>query len=526
MRRRKSNKPVRIHLSRILNQWARRMGIYILAGRGSGKSRLCGRVLAWQDFRFGIPQVIIDPLGGTIDNFLDRVFRFLQYVPPEEHGKYWRRIRYIDMSGKSGDITPFPLYYKLGNERSLREVAERYLQVILKSNPSLLNAQVQGWPPLHKIGVFCGMALAGLELQITSAEDLLRHPEQYLSRLTSAQDRYPELAPVIAFFSDEYIPMRGGDRARLTNPFLDKIFPFSLDPYLKAMFGSNTPGIDWWEVEEQRQTVLLDFRDELDPELRRFKLNWTTSNILEHTKLRGRSPRPLAVLIDEIPALTQKVFSGENPIALELDEFINQYMRAHNVWFSCVHQELNQLDEQLRNTLLSLGTYIIGGTSSMDSARILADALFLRDPMRVKHVRRVWASSQINRQTHHFVIDEEPQFMPLIEQRELFAQRIKKLGLMEFLLRPALGEGSIGAAVYSLSIRHIDRHPITGEVAFPDQHILARLRCLLGAKSGKPLASLLPAQETDHALQEPRIAGELPAPDVDDLPINRRELLS
>jgi hypothetical protein len=72
--------------------------------------------------------------------------------------------------------------------------------------------------------------------------------------------------------------------------------------------------------------------------------------------------------------------SGDNPIAAELDEFINQHMRGHNIWLTCVHQELHQIDEQLRNTLLSLGTYIIGGTSSMDSARILADALFFRDP--------------------------------------------------------------------------------------------------------------------------------------------------
>jgi hypothetical protein len=291
----------------------------------------------------------------------------------------------------------------------------------------LLNAQVQGWPPLHKIGVYTGMALASLELQITSAEDLLRHPEQYLSRLTYAQDRYPELAPVIAFFRDEYIPMREADRAHLTNPFMDKIFLFTLDEHLKAMSGSNTPGINWNHVEQKRQTVLLDFRFEQDPEMHRFKLNWTFSNLFEHIKLRGRRPRPLAVLIDEIPAFTQKVFSGANPLAQELDTFINQYMRAHNIWLTCIHQELNQLDEQLRNTLLSLGTYIIGGTSSMDSARVLADALFLRDPMWVKHYRRVWASSQQprTRETLHFVIDEEPEFMPLIEQWELFAQRIK-----------------------------------------------------------------------------------------------------
>jgi hypothetical protein len=139
-----TSKKTWLYTARMLPPSARMMGLYILGSRGSGKSRLSGRVLAFHDFRAGVPQVIIDPLGGTIDNFLDKVFRFLQHVRPEHHCAYWQRIRYIDMSGKEGTITPWPLYYRLGTERSLREVAERYLQVILKSNPSLLNAQVLG----------------------------------------------------------------------------------------------------------------------------------------------------------------------------------------------------------------------------------------------------------------------------------------------------------------------------------------------------------------------------------------------
>jgi hypothetical protein len=513
---------------------ARAMGIYILGSRGSGKSRLSGRVIAWQDYRAEIPLVIIDPLGGTIDNFLDKLFRFLQYVHPTKHSKYWSRVRYVDMSGKGKDgvITPWPLYYKLGNERSLREVAERYLQVILKSNPSLLNAQVQGWPPLHHIGVQTGMILSALGFQITEAPGLLRNPAQWLDRFNEAEKRYPEVAPAVAFFRDEYISMREADRRRLSNPFMDKIFPFTLDPHLKAMFGSNTPGIDWQEVERERLTVLIDFRHEQDQEMRRFKLLWVFSSLYEHIKFRGRSPRPLAVLIDEVSALTQKLMNGENPLAAELDEFINQYMRGHNVWLSCVHQELHQIDEQFRHTLLSLGTYIIGGTSSMDSARLLADALFFRNPSRVKHWRKVWMSGgSINgRSLPPYVVDVEPEFMPLEEQKELFAQQVKKLGLFQFLLRPALSEGSIGSEVLPLRIHNVDRDPITGQLAFPDQQVLARIRSILATRSGKPLAALLSEQEArgKQALQDPGTNKVLPAPHSEGkpLPINRRELLS
>src|SRR5919106_916029 len=153
--------PIPVTLPRqTISRSSRTMGIYLLAGRGTGKSRLLGRKIALEDFLAGIPQCVIDPVGATIDNFLDTVIWFLQRLPSSQHPFILQRIRYVDMSGKGGVIVPFPLYYKLGSERSLLDIAERYLQVIIKSNPDLFHAQVFGWPPLHRLGVYCGMALA------------------------------------------------------------------------------------------------------------------------------------------------------------------------------------------------------------------------------------------------------------------------------------------------------------------------------------------------------------------------------
>jgi hypothetical protein len=171
----------------------------------------------------------------------------------------------------------------------------------------------------------------------------------------------------------------------------------------------------------------------------------------------------------------------------------------------------------------------------MDSARLLGDALFLRDPNRVKHWRKVWMSggSLHGQPLPPYVVDLEPEFMPLEEQKELFAQRVKRLGLFQFLLRPALSEGSIGSAILPLNIHNIDRDPITGQAAFPDQQVLARIRGILAARSGKPMAALLSEQEArlmQRAIQDPRKSRALPAPDSEserkDLPSNRRELLS
>jgi hypothetical protein len=178
-------------------------------------------------------------------------------------------------------------------------------------------------------------------------------------------------------------------------------------------------------------------------------------------------------------------------------------MRQHTIWFTAAHQELYQIDEQLRNTLLSLGTYILGGTSSMQSARDLADALFFRDPWKVKDWQPVWGKP--HQWSSLEIIDFQPVFMPLEEQTELFAQQIKKLGRFQFLLRPAVAEGHIGSAVLPLSIRDLDRDKATGEYQFPEAHLLQRLHAALAKHAGIPITRLLQEQENrlPQALPEP-----------------------
>jgi hypothetical protein len=126
-----------------------------------------------------IPQIVIDATGiGTIDNFLDKLITRLQYVPKSQDKRILRRIKYVNIAS-SDYIVPFPLLYHTGTERSLLHIAERYLNVIRLSYPQLLEAQVQGFPPLHLIGVHTHIVLAALGLPITHAENLLRHPEEW-----------------------------------------------------------------------------------------------------------------------------------------------------------------------------------------------------------------------------------------------------------------------------------------------------------------------------------------------------------
>jgi hypothetical protein len=301
---------------RVLSRSARSMGIYVLAGRGTGKSRLLGRKIAPQDFFAGFPQVVFDPIGATIDNFLDKVMWFLHDYPELDPGPILERIVYVDMSGKDGVVMPFPLYYRLGTERSLLEIAERYLQTIINSNPDLFHAQVLGWPPLHRIGDYSGIVLAALGYQITEAEDLLENPEQWeaAGRFAQAEQVSPEAKRAVSYFRNTYIPMREADRARLTTPFLDKIFTFSLDDTFRAMFGAKEPGIKWDAVGKKKQTILLDFRREQDEEMRRFKMLWAFDYLYSWIKTRGRQDdTPFGVIIDEFAHMTKPVQAARIP---------------------------------------------------------------------------------------------------------------------------------------------------------------------------------------------------------------------
>jgi hypothetical protein len=260
-------------LARINWESARYNGCYILGTKSTGKSTLAADI-AFFDFLNGVPQIVIDPLDvGTIDGFLWRVWRFLRNVPRSQHSQFWERITYINVAS-ADRVVPFPLLYKMKAERSLLGIANRYLNVILLTSPWLMHAQVLGWPPLFYIGSQTAIVLAALDYPLTLALDLLRHPEVWLraGRFAQAVKKYPEAAPAVDFFINEYIPAGQANRRRFLNPYFDKVFVFNVDNNLRTMFGALKPGIDFAEDEQNGQTVLIDCRKETDPQLKRFKL--------------------------------------------------------------------------------------------------------------------------------------------------------------------------------------------------------------------------------------------------------------
>jgi hypothetical protein len=310
----------------------------------------------------------------------------------------------------------------------------------------------------------------------------------------------------------------------LTNSFRDKIVQFITDPLLSRQFGAKYPGIDLEEVEQEALTLLLDFSGETNAELRRFKLQWLFDYFFNWIKPRSRRSYPISLLFDEFASMTHKVFTGENPLAVELNEFIQEYVRNSNIWLIVAHQSIEQLDDQLRNTLFSLGTYMFG-RAPIPEARTLADVLYPKDVFRVKHYRKVWGkidpppySSRYGYshydsdlwlrmpQYPYFVLDTEPEYMSLEDQQEEAANLIAELGPFRFLCRPALREGEVSQSVIPVTIEHVDRDEWTGDYHFPNPQRIQDVCSLLAAQSGILVApvrkegeSALPVRSGDRA---------------------------
>ncbi len=60
------------------------------------------------------------------------------------------------------------------------------------------------------------------------------------------------------------------------------------------------------------------------------------------------------------------------------------------VWLTLAHQELFQLDERIQQSLMSLGTQILGVTSDRKAALALAQQLYPYDPTKVKRFEPVY----------------------------------------------------------------------------------------------------------------------------------------
>jgi len=384
------------------------------------------------------------------------------------------------MSGKDGQVIPFPLFYRFGNE-SLFEISQRYLDVIRKIDPNLISASIEGWNAVWRVGTHCGMVLSALGCQVSEAEDLVVNTLDWQNRLDQALMTYPEIYPSVKFLIN-LAKEKDNVRSRKMESYLNKISIFALDNSMKAMFGSNTIGLDWQKVVNDRVTVLLDFRHDHDVERRRFKMVWAFNYLLDFVKHRGAGRhQPIGLIIDELTSLFSLHALSSELFGSEMDELINVLARNYRLWLTIAHQEMFQLTDRIYKSLMTMGTQILGVTSDPASAKYLADLFFEYRPYWVKKTEAVYASMegipfQIDTRTIEFTIEEQL----LMESYFFRNQRT-----FQFFIRPAPGEGNIQGKLRKITIENFDKG------LFPHPEFVSLAREKLMKRDGIPIQTIL-----------------------------------
>ena len=464
----------------VLPDRARAMGVFCAAGKGSGKSRLAGRVICFQDLLKGRAQIVLDPMGATIDNLLDVVNRQPNHVRAEA----LERIIYVDMSGKSGHIVAWPLYYRYPDE-SLYEAAVRLVEVIRRLDPALASASIEGLNALMEIGIYAGMVATALGWQIMQVQDLIASPERFTRELHEVASTYPEAAQATHYFLQVLPSLKPAEKERKVGAFLRKIAIFSLEPTLRAMTGSDRPRIDWQSVVDEGKTVLLDFRGVIDSERRRFLMLWSFREFLTFVKRRGVGRHtPVSLMVDELTALYNfDAQAGSSIFASDLDELVNILARNFQVWLFLAIQEIFQVDEKSRKTLLTMGTKILGVTTDTESALALAQALIGFDPSLIKYFEPIY-------DMRGTVIDVAPQYWTIQEQQLLAARTLQTLKPFHFLVAISQREGNAAVTLQPMSIEGVDAGIWVDEVA------VVGLRLQLASRSGASPQALAAPQAT------------------------------
>ena len=462
----------------------------IVGGPGSGKSRLMGRILAWQALVGGKPQVIFDPTGGVGDNLIDKLMRC---EDEDVRRRLWRRIVYVDVAA-TDYVVPTPLYYRLRSSDTLFEIANRFPAVVKAIDPALSGAPIMGANALTETAIHAGRIAAALDRQVDFVADLIEHPRHYKDELRRALVLYPELDDAVSYFREMMDPTSGPLRERRIGSFRNKLLPFLSDPTMLATFAAPRRGIDWEEVVREGKTVLLDFRNEIDRERRLLKQVWMFRDFISYIKQRGTAGRgqEIFLFIDEVTQLLAgQTGEGHSILAEDLNELLAVLARGFACNVVVAHQNLSQVSEAVRDILSQCGNQIIGNITNPDDAYYLARQFFRYDPYAEKKREPIWMSVLQTSETGipmdyswPKVIDYKSVEFTADEQIYHLMEKFR-LPRFQFLVRPASAEGSISTKLYRMSIERID----AGE--YPDARQVQQILAYLRQKDGIPLETLL-----------------------------------
>lgn len=495
-------------LSRVdLADAGRAMGMWVLGSRGSGKSRIIGRVVIWHDFLREYPIIVLDPIGGTIQNVLDKIIRIEDKA---RQRAAFQRVRYIDVAGTTTHVVPLPLLYPA---KSPYYAAQRFIEVVRRTDTDLSRNPQLGLNAIRDIGTDVGMVLYAMGWQLTEAEALLRDPPAYRARMHAALQQHPDIRPAVTRLLDVYPKQRPPEQQMLTGAYLRKLANLNRESSMRAILGADRAGLTWDEAVEKRQLVLLDFSHVADTD-QQFMLLWWYRSLIEWIRLNrgiGRH-RPMSLVIDELSYMVGNRHDTSDMLAQDINRFISINSRNAQIWMTVMNQEMNQLSPDLQDALMTMGTQVYGVTSDVFAARKIAERFYPYAPKRLKDREAQWATANIDhgrfepRESFDYIRSRRNVYYSIQEQVELNSRRVLELPRFHFLVGISEAEGTLPTSLREISIEHLDRDPRTKQSQYPDEARVLEAQQRLMARDGRPLGSVL--AEIDARTDAPVAADE------------------
>ena len=448
----------------VLPDQARTGGKLLAAPTGWGKSRFLG-ALCFQDLLRGVGTVVLDAVGGTIDNLLNK----LLYLPEAQQVALSEKVIYCNMAGhRVGDsaydtyVSSWPMLYKLDKKGTLDVTSQRIVDLISKTNKALASASIQGLPRVEAILTSTFQILAAHNLPISCAIDLLQNPKVWRGKIEEAARLNPEVLRArnrLLDFTEQ--PER--TRQSQSEVILNRLQRIEFDVVAEAMFSAPAPLVDFEDVVDNGKCVLIDLRYEKSDKARELKLFWVWGVLYEFIKSReanGRSRPPLSVVIDELSYFVRGNSINRGVITEEFRQLMQVYKRNSNIWFTAATQEIGEIPSELRDACLKTTTHMYGAIDNPELAKRLAR-------------RRRWKDDP----NHPFYASEDLQMK--------YAAKLQELEKGQWLTGASLDEGKPPTYMELIETSHVD------DTMYPQKQLLDPLKNYLMERDGVLVSDIL-----------------------------------
>jgi hypothetical protein len=483
-------------MSVVITDAVRAASTVVVGPPGCGKTRILSRQLVYHDFLAGISGVFFDPVGEGYNNLFDKIAR----LPKRQRERLWRRIVYVNVAGKYGHVKADPLYYRQGFE-SLYEVAQRFVNVIARTDQSLRQASIQGFNAFAEIATNVGMAAFACGVQIDETFALLNNLKAWQGRLQKAAAEQPEAQPAVDYLLNRYEKLPQREKQTQAMTFFRKTAMFRLDPAMRTQFCSTPPTINWEAVAQGKKLVILDFSGIPDRERRIFCVVWTFRQLLEYVMSRGSAKRspPFAITIDELNYIVGQESGQNDPLADDLQDLIARLARNANIWLTISLQSLDQLSLAMQRVVWLCGTFVFGSTKDLDFAIDVAKKWREFDPDLVRKTElRERALPGRSYGSHEIITDVHTTEFSMHEQWYLHARKQMTLPRFHFLVATPSVEGNSALNLQRIDSTNLDRG------IFPDRTVTDRIARALAKRSGIPISK--PAETIFYDDPPPRVA--------------------